>query len=97
MHKTIVEYPEIFVVLKEHSQEYLARRPGTKHTHDNTKHCPNVSEHTLILNTNTQPAVRFDLESNGMFVCIKNNIGLLEIINDVIIYNILYKEQSFFC
>ncbi|RXN11994.1 box C D snoRNA 1 [Labeo rohita] len=27
MHKTIVEYPEIFVVLKEHSQEYLARRP----------------------------------------------------------------------
>ncbi|XP_058620246.1 uncharacterized protein znhit6 [Onychostoma macrolepis] len=27
MHKTIVEYPEIFVVLKDHSQEYLARRP----------------------------------------------------------------------
>ncbi|KAK2886121.1 hypothetical protein Q8A67_016958 [Cirrhinus molitorella] len=26
MHKTIVEYPEIFVVLKEHSQEYLTRR-----------------------------------------------------------------------
>ncbi|XP_059382937.1 box C/D snoRNA protein 1 [Carassius carassius] len=26
MQKTIVEYPEVFVVLKEHSQEYLTRR-----------------------------------------------------------------------
>uniref|UniRef100_A0A9J8DD00 Box C/D snoRNA protein 1 n=1 Tax=Cyprinus carpio carpio TaxID=630221 RepID=A0A9J8DD00_CYPCA len=26
MHKTIVEYPEVFVFLKEHSQEYLTRR-----------------------------------------------------------------------
>ncbi len=58
MHKTIVEYPEIFVVLTEHSQEYLARSPGTEHTHTHTHthtrshtHCPDVSEHTLILNT----------------------------------------------
>ncbi|XP_048034118.1 box C/D snoRNA protein 1 [Megalobrama amblycephala] len=27
MHKTIVEYPEVFVVLKQHSQEFLAHRP----------------------------------------------------------------------
>ncbi|XP_067301499.1 box C/D snoRNA protein 1 isoform X1 [Pseudorasbora parva] len=27
MHKTIVEYPEVFVVLKQHSQEFLAHIP----------------------------------------------------------------------
>ncbi|XDV46677.1 hypothetical protein PO909_014519 [Leuciscus waleckii] len=27
MHKTIVEYPEVFVVLKQHSQEFLAHTP----------------------------------------------------------------------
>ncbi|XP_077074773.1 box C/D snoRNA protein 1 [Siphateles boraxobius] len=27
MHKTIVEYPEVFVVLKRHSQEFLAHTP----------------------------------------------------------------------
>uniref|UniRef100_A0A673GT29 Box C/D snoRNA protein 1-like n=1 Tax=Sinocyclocheilus rhinocerous TaxID=307959 RepID=A0A673GT29_9TELE len=36
MQKTIVEYPEVFVVLQQHSQQYLTRRPGTKHTQNQT-------------------------------------------------------------
>ncbi|KAI4880760.1 hypothetical protein NFI96_007127 [Prochilodus magdalenae] len=28
MFKTVVEYPELYVVLKEHCEEYLARFPG---------------------------------------------------------------------
>uniref|UniRef100_A0A672PWY0 Box C/D snoRNA protein 1-like n=1 Tax=Sinocyclocheilus grahami TaxID=75366 RepID=A0A672PWY0_SINGR len=35
MQKTIVEYPEVFVVLQQHSQQYLTRRPDDRRIKNN--------------------------------------------------------------